>query len=145
MSNTENSETTPMLTEEKANFLLDDIVANNLVVKNSEDEVANLTTTETLSVIFGDRAQLVAHLMFLAMASAHEVGTLSATPLSDRGDILISALRKVHQPEQFGDCVEDGDHYPCKSARAMNIVTGSDPHARSLDDELASLVSDSGA
>jgi hypothetical protein len=29
-------------------------------------------------------------------------------------------LRKVHEREQFGDCVEDGEPYPCATIRILD-------------------------
>ena len=34
------------------------------------------------------------------------------------------AIRQVHAVEMFGDCVEDGEQYPCKTIRILDWVPG---------------------
>lgn len=39
------------------------------------------------------------------------------------GEIMASrlaAIRRVHLREQFGDCVEDGEPFPCQTVRILN-------------------------
>jgi hypothetical protein len=36
-------------------------------------------------------------------------------------DEFITALRSIHSPEMFGDCVEDGDPYPCATLRLVEM------------------------
>jgi len=35
-------------------------------------------------------------------------------------DQKLAAIRMIHQPEMFGDCVEDGEPYPCKTVRILD-------------------------
>lgn len=44
---------------------------------------------------------------------------LEAERLTERW--LIRSLLMVHQPEEYGDCVEDGDPWPCKTARVIHL------------------------
>lgn len=30
------------------------------------------------------------------------------------------ALREIHAREEFGDCIEDGEPYPCKTIRVLD-------------------------
>jgi len=123
----------PALTEKQANDLLDGVVADAIIIRDEQNQDALLGALEKLQAVFGDAAQMAARLMFLSAVRGFELGVVEQTPGSDRTDILVAALRKVHQPEMFGDCVEDGEHYPCRTARALNLVAGSDPHAKSDD------------
>ena len=34
----------------------------------------------------------------------------------------LRAVRMIHQKEQFGDCVEDGERFPCKTIRVLDWV-----------------------
>lgn len=36
-------------------------------------------------------------------------------------DQLLEALLKLHAEEQFGDCVEDGEVYPCKTVKLIQL------------------------
>jgi hypothetical protein len=38
-------------------------------------------------------------------------------------DRKLVALRRIHTAEQFGDCVEDGDPYPCATIRILDRTT----------------------
>ena len=38
----------------------------------------------------------------------------------------LAAIRLVHQKEIFGDCVEDGEQYPCKTVRILDWVPSED-------------------
>jgi hypothetical protein len=38
----------------------------------------------------------------------------------DRALAINTALRRVHTEEQFGDCVEDGDPYPCQTIQLLD-------------------------
>lgn len=38
----------------------------------------------------------------------------------DRALAINAALRNVHTEEQFGDCVEDGDPYPCQTIQLLD-------------------------
>lgn len=38
----------------------------------------------------------------------------------DRALTINAALRAVHVEEQFGDCVEDGDPYPCQTIQLLD-------------------------
>jgi len=119
----------PMITEQQANELLDGIVADAIILRDAQNTDLTLGTAEKLQAVFGDAAQMAARLIFLGAVQGFELGVVQQLPGSDRTDILVAALRKVHKPEMFGDCVEDGEVYPCKTARALNLVAGSDPYA----------------
>ena len=34
----------------------------------------------------------------------------------------LRAVRMIHQKEQFGDCVEDGERFPCKTIQVLDWV-----------------------
>ena len=34
----------------------------------------------------------------------------------------LRAVRMIHQKEQIGDCVEDGERFPCKTIRVLDWV-----------------------
>lgn len=126
----------PLLDQTRANAILEDVVASTIKVqRDDESSDKEMDAVATLLAAFGEAAApVVSHLIFRAMVAGHELGAMDAAGQSDRADLLISALRKVHQPEQFNDCVEDGDHYPCKTARVLNLVGGDDPHVSGIDD-----------
>lgn len=35
-------------------------------------------------------------------------------------DLRFAAIRLLHSVEEFGDCVEDGEPYPCKTIRILD-------------------------
>lgn len=37
-----------------------------------------------------------------------------------------AALRVVHAKEEFGDCVEDGEPFPCKTIRVLDFTPSTD-------------------
>lgn len=34
---------------------------------------------------------------------------------------VVETLRKIHVVEMFGDCTEDGDHFPCRTIQALDM------------------------
>lgn len=36
------------------------------------------------------------------------------------GESKLAAIRTLHEREQFGDCVEDGEAFPCKTVRILD-------------------------
>lgn len=34
----------------------------------------------------------------------------------------ITKLREIHAREEFGDCVEDGEPFPCKTVRVLDFM-----------------------
>ncbi|SDH33510.1 hypothetical protein [Microbacterium sp. 77mftsu3.1] len=132
----------PVMTEQEANSYLDSAVDTIIQLQDEHGQSLELTAKEKLRRVFGDVAPLVAHIAMFTAVHAFEAGQLSVAASTDRTDILVNALRKVHVPEMYGDCVSDGDVYPCTTARALNLVQGHDPHRPSIDDELAALLSD---
>lgn len=128
----------PMLTQERGSALLDDVIHSALQFKDENGDETKLSTAEKLAVAFGDKAQVVAHLILLAGARGFDYGQVAATPASDRADLLVRAIRKIHVKEMFGDCAEDGDHFPCRSIRAAEIVGG--PAPKESDDPFDSIV-----
>ena len=36
--------------------------------------------------------------------------------------IIDQSMRKFHVVETFGDCVEDGQHFPCQTIKLLNLV-----------------------
>ena len=119
----------PTITEEKANAILDDIVQTVIQPRDEQGADVVLDTNQKLTGVFGEFAPIVVQMIMLGALRGFELGAVEALPGSDRTDVLVGALRRVHVPEMFGDCVEDGEHYPCKTARALNLVAGDDPHA----------------
>ena len=47
---------------------------------------------------------------------------LAAVPqvTPERIAVVEASLRQLHAEEMFGDCVEDGDPWPCKTVRMLN-------------------------
>lgn len=134
MTSTEPEATnTPMLTEEAGNSILDTIAETMLPMKNEAGDWVDLPTNQRLSAAFGPLAETVARMIFLAAVSGHDAGLLAVTPSGERTDILAAGLRRVHTADVFGDCVEDGDHYPCKTARILDLVAGA-PEPASADE-----------
>lgn len=33
-----------------------------------------------------------------------------------------ATLRAIHAREEYGDCVEDGDPYPCRTIRLLEMI-----------------------
>lgn len=73
-----------------------------------------------------------------AVAAGYAAGQASRGPATPRLTMLADALRAQHQREQFGDCTEDGDPFPCRTIRALNIVVGApeDEPMLTVDDVL---------
>jgi hypothetical protein len=70
-----------------------------------------------------DEARKFIALIEMGVSEGFAAGQLSTLPEgSDRLRSLSNVLRSVHAKEMFGDCTEDGDHYPCKTVRALDIV-----------------------
>ena len=40
-----------------------------------------------------------------------------------------AVLRGIHVMELFGDCVEDGQRFPCRTVRVLNVVRAHTPPA----------------
>lgn len=52
-------------------------------------------------------------------------GASDESPLHVHGDDWVgSTLRKRHVKEMFGDCVEDGQRYPCFTIQVLNVAAG---------------------
>jgi len=123
----------PTISEETANAILDDTVQTAIQLRDEQGSDITMPTPEKLTHVFGPAAQLVAQMVMLSALRGFEVGFVEQSPASDRTDILVAALRRIHVPEMFEDCVEDGEHFPCKTARALDLVAGARPEAESLD------------
>lgn len=114
-----------MVTEELANATLDDVIHSAIHLNTEDGDAPELSAVQKLQSIFGaGAAPLAAHLVLLGVARGFDHGLVHATPGTDRTDILASALRRVHTKEEFGDCVEDGEPYPCPTIRAIDLVAG---------------------
>ncbi|MBN9214165.1 MAG: hypothetical protein J0J04_04995 [Microbacterium sp.] len=68
--------------------------------------------------------QQMRKLLTPAVSAGYAAGQASRAPITDRLELLAGALRATHLREMFGDCTEDGDHYPCRTIRALNITVG---------------------
>ncbi len=55
-----------------------------------------------------------------------EVAALSAQASRELARMMSadSTLRGIHQMELFGDCVEDGQRFPCQTIQVLNVVQG---------------------
>jgi hypothetical protein len=42
---------------------------------------------------------------------------------------FVETLRIIHAREEYGDCVEDGDPYPCRTIRLLEMFMPSEPPA----------------
>jgi hypothetical protein len=122
----------PTISAEQANGVLDDIVQSVLDLREEDGSDIVLSTVDKLKRVFGPGAQTVAQLVMLGAVRGYDLGLVEQRPVGDRTDIVIAALRRVHTPEAFGDCVEDGEHFPCKTARILNLVAGTP----ALDEEV---------
>ena len=125
----------PTITEAKANEILDDVVQSVVVLRDEQGADIEMSTSDKLLKLFGDSGQVVAQLIMFGALRGFDLGLIEATPGSDRTDILASTLRRVHAKEMFGDCEEDGEHYPCKTVRMLDLVTGA-PADPDLDNSL---------
>lgn len=127
----------PMLTEEAGNSILDTVAETLLPMRNEDGDWVDLPTSQRLMTVFGPLAETVMRMVYLAAAAGHDTGLLAVTPTGERTDILAAGLRRVHTADMFGDCVEDGDHYPCKTARILDLVAGApEPAAATPTHEL---------
>lgn len=115
---------TPTISEEKANEVLDDVVHSVLAFRDDQGATVDVPLNEKMTAVFGEAAPVVAQLILLGTLRGFELGVVEATPGSDRTDVLVSALRRVHVKEMFGDCEEDGEVWPCKTVRMLNLVAG---------------------
>ena len=115
----------PTIDEEKANEILDDVVQSVIELNDEDGSPIEIGTPAKLSQVFGPSAPVVAQMILFGALRGFDLGLVEATPGSDRADILASSLRRVHTKEQFGDCVEDGEHFPCRTVRVLDLVTGS--------------------
>lgn len=125
----------PTISEEQSNSILDEVVQSVIVLHDDDGTPIDMPVTKKLAQVFGGAAPVVAQLVLLGALRGFEEGLVTATSTSDRTDILAAALRKVHVKEMFGDCEEDGEPWPCRTARALDLVAGkiaepeSDPDA----------------
>lgn len=114
----------PVITEEKANAVLTDVIDTVIHFQTESGDEIEMSSTEKMQRTFGDAAALVARLIMLGAMRGFDLGFVEATPGSDRTDILAAELRRVHTKEQFGDCVEEGEVWPCQTSRILDLVTG---------------------
>lgn len=88
----------------------------------AEDE--HTSARDRLEAIFPGAADGLLTLVAAAVSAGYDAGQAAQAPADDRITMLASALRHVHVKEMFGDCTEDGDPYPCRTIRALDIVAG---------------------
>jgi hypothetical protein len=77
-----------------------------------------------LDAVAPGNGEALLHLLAAAVATGYARGQAAQAPADDRVTLLANALRGVHQKEVFGDCTEDGDPFPCRTIRALDIVAG---------------------
>lgn len=90
-----------------ASSIVDDLVAGLL------DPEADAETADAMRSVLTS-----------AVASGYAAGMAAREPVTPRLTMLAGALRSQHRREMFGDCTEDGDAYPCRTIRALNITVG---------------------
>lgn len=93
------------------------------------------TASARLHLATGNGPALTA-IMHAIAANAHALGYTSRAPIQPREELLATALRSIHRPEMFGDCTEDGDPFPCRTIRALDIVIGNGEPTLAGDDIL---------
>lgn len=112
-------------------------IAQDLVLSTIQlEDGRNLTATERLDAISGGNGEALLGLLTIGVATGWAAGHAAQAPTDDRAALLANAIRGMHQQEMFGDCTEDGDAFPCRSIRAVNIVVGApnDEPVLSVDD-----------
>lgn len=112
-----------------------DLVSGTLAA----DDTRTLDATEHLERIAPGHGATVLNLIASGVATGWFAGNTAQAPEDDRVAILARALRSMHTADMFGDCTEDGDHYPCRTIRAVNLVAGTpdDEPVLSADDLLS--------
>ena len=125
----------PVITEAQANTVLDDVIDSIIQVRTEDGAEVEVPAIEKLKRTFGDAAPLVARMVMLGTMRGFDLGLVEATPGSDRTDILAAELRRVHAKEQFGDCVEDGEVWPCQTVKMLNLVAGAPEPEEPLAEE----------
>lgn len=107
------------ITPEQAAALVSD-----LLISNVQGIPKGTGVPTILAGLAGPNSQAVHSLLLMAAAAGYAAGHASKAPADERVTLLANALRATHQEEMFGDCTEDGDHFPCRTIRAVNIVVG---------------------
>lgn len=107
------------LTTAHAEAIISDILASAV-----DGAPADATTDSILDAISGGNGHGIHMLLLMAAAGGFTAGWASQAPVEGRTMLLANTLRATHRPEMFGDCTEDGDHFPCRTIRAVNIVVG---------------------
>jgi len=108
------------ISSEQAQTIVEDIVASAIEAPGDLDVIA------LLELMAPGNSQPLHALIQMCATAGFTAGHASKTPADDRTILLAKALRATHQREAFGDCTEDGTHFPCKTIRAVNIVVGVD-------------------
>ncbi|WP_433673786.1 hypothetical protein [Microbacterium gorillae] len=90
----------------------------------ASDAAEHADPVDALNVVSPGNGGALLQLIASAIATGYAAGQAAQAPSDDRLTLLVRALRGIHQKEIYGDCVEDGDVFPCKTVRAMNIIAG---------------------
>jgi hypothetical protein len=110
------------ITTEHALTLAHDFVQST--VGRTDDKTTEVIVV--LDALAPGHSDLLLHLFAGAVAVGYSAGQAAQAPPDDRLTIVVRALRGMHVREMFGDCTEDGDPYPCRTVRALDIVSGPD-------------------
>ena len=70
---------------------------------------------EMLEVAKSECVRLEREVAALSAAASRELARMTSAD---------STLRGIHQMELFGDCVEDGQRFPCQTIQVLNVVQG---------------------
>lgn len=85
-----------------------------------DDLLAQMLPPDAAPAVRASMLQIVG----TAVSAGYIAGQASKEPATDRLTLLADTIRATHEREQFGDCVEDGERFPCRTLRAVNIVVG---------------------
>lgn len=99
-------------------------IAENVVLGSIDLEGSDKpgTPVEVLDAATGGSGGPMFALVLMAASEGFAAGHITQAPTDSRLDILGNTLRQVHRKEIFSYCVEDGDPYPCRTIRALDIT-----------------------
>lgn len=97
---------------------------NGQELAHTSEAVENIVTGLIPPGTGAEVASKVRRALSPAVAAGYAAGQASREPVEPRLAMLAATLRAQHQREQFGDCTEDGDPFPCRTIRAIDIIVG---------------------
>jgi hypothetical protein len=82
--------------------------------------MGNNDAAEMLEVAKEECVRLERELAVVGSFASRELARMQSTD---------AALRGIHVMELFGDCVEDGQRFPCRTIQVLNVVRAHTPPA----------------